>query len=283
MTFAIYEQSRPAHLRAAIKEAPVAYVPIGALEWHGEHGPLGLDGLKARRLCELAAERTGGVVFPTVFWGAFDTMPFPFTFHFSKSAFMNQIREILRQLPSWGFTVIVLLTGHYPPSLVRALKRECRHFNRRGGALAIGVPEQAFATDVRYYGDHAGMWETSIMMALMPESIDLRKLPTGLDAAARLTQCGVMGRDPTSKASAEKGATVIEHIVSRLVTSVSTVLQTQNDAAFEAIYAEHAGAMKILSPHAFSLAREALGVGSVYELVRYAIAGARLRLRMMKP
>src|SRR3972149_4872329 len=89
MNFVRYEESRPADLRNMISKAPVAYVPIGALEWHGEHGPLGLDGIKAHALCELAAERTGGVVFPTVFWGAFHTAPFPFTFHYKKSGLKN--------------------------------------------------------------------------------------------------------------------------------------------------------------------------------------------------
>jgi creatinine amidohydrolase len=92
MEFIFYEVSRPAHLREMLARSPVAYVPFGALEWHGEHGPLGLDGLKAHHLCARTAERTGGVVFPPVWWGAFDTMPFPFTFHFPRPALAGHRR-----------------------------------------------------------------------------------------------------------------------------------------------------------------------------------------------
>ena len=120
MNFIRYEESRPEAMRAMIKESPVAYVPFGSLEWHGEHAPLGVDGLKAHALCEAAAERTGGVVFPTIYWGAFDTMPFPFTFHFKKSGIRNLARETLKQLAGWNFKAIVLLTGHYPASQVTA-------------------------------------------------------------------------------------------------------------------------------------------------------------------
>jgi creatinine amidohydrolase len=205
MNFIRYEESRPGAMRAMIRESPVAYVPFGSLEWHGEHAPLGVDGLKAHALCEAAAERTGGVVFPTIYWGAFHTMPLPFTFHFKKSGIRYLAREILKQLAQWNFKAIVLLTGHYPGSQVRLLRKECRRFNRAGGALALGVPEQAFALDIEYYGDHAGMWETSFMMAIRPDLVDLSAMPVGLPTLERLAKFGVMGQDPISKASAEEG------------------------------------------------------------------------------
>src|SRR3990172_12625313 len=149
MNFIRYEESRPAELRNMISKTPVAYVPVGALEWHGEHGPLGLDGIKAHALCEFAAERTGGVVFPSMFWGAFDTMPFPFTLHFKRAGWTKLIRKTLPQLKNWGFKMIVMLNGHYPPSLIRLLKKECRRFNKNNpGVFAIGGPEQMFATDI---------------------------------------------------------------------------------------------------------------------------------------
>ena len=116
-----FEESGPEQVAALIERSPVAYVPLGALEWHGEHGPLGLDGIKAHHICERAAQRTGGVVFPTIFWGAFDTMPFPFTFHFERAHLKSVLHPLLTQLSVWGFQVIVLLTGHYPPTHIRLM------------------------------------------------------------------------------------------------------------------------------------------------------------------
>jgi creatinine amidohydrolase/Fe(II)-dependent formamide hydrolase-like protein len=40
-------------------EAPLCYLPLGTLEWHGEHAAVGLDALKAHAVCVLAAERSG--------------------------------------------------------------------------------------------------------------------------------------------------------------------------------------------------------------------------------
>ena len=266
----LYEESRPADMRDVISKTPIAYVPLGALEWHGEHGPLGLDGIKARALCQEAAGRTGGVVFPAVFWGAFDTMPFPFTLHFKKKELKKLVRRTLDQLGGWGFKIIVLLTGHYPPTLISMLKKECRRFNKAGGVFAIGAPETMFATDMGYYGDHAGMWETSIMMALRPQLVDLSAMPEGLPVMERLEKYGVMGKDPVSKASAEKGKEAIEHIVAKLAKTVTKAMDEKSDRAFEEIYESYEKALNIFSPKIIKTARDALDVRSPGEFLKYA-------------
>jgi creatinine amidohydrolase len=269
MNFIRYEESRPEAMRAMIRESPVAYVPFGSLEWHGEHAPLGVDGLKAHALCEAAAERTGGVVFPAIYWGAFDTMPFPFTFHFKKSGIRKLARQTLRQLAGWNFKAIVLLAGHYPASQVTLLRKECRRFNKAGGALAIGIPEQAFAIDIGYYGDHAGMWETSFMMAIRPELVDLSAMPAGLPTLERLAKFGVMGQDPISKANAEKGRQAIEHITQGLAAVLKRAMDEQCDRAFEEVYENYDKALSIFSRSIVEVARKALDVRSIGEFIRY--------------
>ena len=294
-----------------IEKSPVAYVPLGSLEWHGEHAPLGLDGLKAHALCEAAAERTGGVVFPTVYWGAFDTVPFPFTFHFKRKGIRNLARAILKQLAGWNFKAIVLLTGHYPPAQIRLLRKECRRFNKRAraarppaerplgrsalrrcrlpvttvftnmllrtieqapsDALAIGIAEPALATDIEYYGDHAGMWETSLMMAIRPELVDLSAMPANLPTLERLAKFCVMGQDPISKATAEKGGRAIEHIAQRLAAVLERALDEHSDRAFEEVYKAYDKSVSIFSPGIVQVARTALDVHSLGELLRYEL------------
>lgn len=265
MIFVRYEESRPAQVREVLQEAPIAYVPFGALEWHGEHGPLGLDGLKAHHLCEAAAALTGGVVFPPVYWGAFDTVPFPFTFHFQRAGIKALVRRMLPQLAEMGFAVIVLLTGHYPPTQIKLLRRECRRFNKLGKGLALGAPEQVFAVRLDYYGDHAGMWESSIMLAIRPELMDLSAMPKGLTTLERLKRYGVMGQDPTVKADAEKGRQAIAQIARVLAQAVEQARKEKSDRAFETLYQNFDFALR----PSRRLIREALDVHSVIELIRY--------------
>lgn len=273
--FARFEESTPGQLEELIARSPLAYLPLGALEWHGEHGPLGLDGIKAHHICERTAERTGGVVFPPLFWGAFDTMPFPFTFHFEREQLEPLLRALLVQLADWGFEVIVLLTGHYPPTQIKMLRKLCRSFNRQGRALSLGAPEMVFATDIEYYGDHAGMWESSMMLAIQREWVDLSAMPSGLSVMERLARYGTMGQDPTARADAEKGRAAIDHIVAGLSEAVHRVVAEGNDAAFDAAYETYAGAIRVLSPRVLHLIREALDVHSPADLLRYLLWTAR--------
>ncbi|HIG47868.1 MAG TPA: hypothetical protein EYQ20_16075, partial [candidate division Zixibacteria bacterium] len=54
-----YHELRPDELAALRDENPVAFWPLGLLEHHGWHLPVGFDGIKAERLCIRIAERTG--------------------------------------------------------------------------------------------------------------------------------------------------------------------------------------------------------------------------------
>ena len=47
----------------------LAYLPVGALEWHGPHMPFGTDFMTVNHLAEQTAERFGGVVFPPMYYG----------------------------------------------------------------------------------------------------------------------------------------------------------------------------------------------------------------------
>lgn len=68
MKYIRLEKSRPSQIREMLEESPAAYVPVGALEWHAEHNPLGLRWTESRRLVlrsgasftrPLIAENTG--------------------------------------------------------------------------------------------------------------------------------------------------------------------------------------------------------------------------------
>jgi creatinine amidohydrolase len=45
----LYEKLTPVAYEARILKAPIAYLPLGTLEWHGPHLPLGSDHLDELR------------------------------------------------------------------------------------------------------------------------------------------------------------------------------------------------------------------------------------------
>ena len=46
----LYEELLPEELVQRVQEMPVAYLPLGTLEWHGPHMPLGADGIQSKEL-----------------------------------------------------------------------------------------------------------------------------------------------------------------------------------------------------------------------------------------
>jgi len=70
-------------------------------------------------------------------------------------------------------------------------------------------------------GDHAGAWETSLMMALRPDLVDLGRLPPDPDVKL----VAVWGRDPRFNASQEYGQRAVSLIVERVVGRVEDLLR----------------------------------------------------------
>ena len=81
--------------------------------------------------------------------------------------------------------------------------------SRALGVPVLGTPEYWLALDAGYGGDHAAWGETSLMLYLYPESVDLSQLG---DAPHR----GVGGRDPKKHATRADGEKLSETIIGRL-------------------------------------------------------------------
>ena len=233
-------ESFPIDIKRMIKEHPIAYIPFGALEWHGDHMVLGVDSIKAEEICRRAADITGGVLFPCVNYGAFDTMNFPFTFHFSTRSLKKMTRKFVKQSYKMGFRVIILLTGHYPEGQIKQVMKAARRISKKNDdCFALGIPEQKMIPDWGYHGDHAAFWETSIMMAINPKFVDLNRLPEGLNYLERTIRHGVWGIDPKTQANKEQGEKIMSEIVKRLSEAVREVEKTRTNEAFDKIYSDY--------------------------------------------
>ncbi|TFF94855.1 MAG: hypothetical protein EU544_03960 [Promethearchaeota archaeon] len=242
-----YMEAFPSELEEMVQTNPIAYVPFGALEWHSLHMVCGVDSLKATQICRRSAEMTGGVLFPCVNWGAFSTMRFPFTFHFSKRRLKRMTKQILDQLYHMGFRILILLTGHYPGAQIKQVRKAAQKISKKyNDCYALGIPEQALVADLEYLGDHAAKWETSLMLAINEGYVRLEDAPDGLSFSERAARYGIMGRDPKSEASSQKGEKILDAIVSRLAEAISRVRRTQSIEPFEEIYARYQKELKKL-------------------------------------
>ena len=65
----LYERLTPSEFQDRLKKAPIAYLPLGTLEWHGAHLPLGSDSLQSQAFFIKLARLAGGIVLPPLFLG----------------------------------------------------------------------------------------------------------------------------------------------------------------------------------------------------------------------
>jgi creatinine amidohydrolase len=268
-----YASLRPGQLQERLHDLPLALVPFGAMEWHSNHLPLGFDGLKAEALLrEVGTRLDNGILFPTVFWGCYDTMNFPSTFHFPKRALQKQIGTFAHDLYRMGFRIIVMITGHYPATQVSHLRHVAFKMMRRHHDLAmLAIPEQDLCTDLDYFGDHAARGETSLGLALFPELVDVSTLPEGTSYVDRLKHLGIMGADPRASASKEYGERLRERIVDELANRIARVRDEHAPQAFKEVYRIADAAFKPLySIRHLDRAVGALGMDSKHDLLSYA-------------
>ena len=182
MNWEYYHQLRPDQLEAMIKEKPVAFWPLGLIEHHGWHLPIGFDGLKAEKLCIRIAEKTGGVILPTMWWGALGGhSEFKWTHYQNPTTCADILTTTVAQLISFGFRIIVLMAGHYPwqsilEQQLESLKSAYPHIDFWGG-----TETSICESEVKIDGDHAGKEETSYGLAMFPEFVDLSALRDGRD------------------------------------------------------------------------------------------------------
>jgi len=203
-----YHMLRPKQIVARRAACPVAYVPIGTIEWHGLHNPTGADTLQAEGLAVLCAQRGGGLVFPPLYYGesrlealmeanasdrdliaremelspdnfAADRQPFSATEQ--AVSYHKLLLHILAEVESLGFELGVLVAGHYPlidHARAAALQFNQREYSKRHGMLAWACVDYLLLRDqYEVAGDHAAGWETSHLMALHPQTVDLAVLP----------------------------------------------------------------------------------------------------------
>ena len=230
------ERLRPEEIEAALARAPIAWIPLGALEFHAAHLPNGTDGITAHGLLVAAAERVGGVVLPWSYL-TLGTLALPWSFRYNPDLVADAVRQTLRQLPGLGVRLAVVHTGHGPLDLNHLIKRVCAEVEGEGsGLLAMGlcylelnaVLGTGLGTDWPVAVDHGSTMESSWVEALEPDLVDLGRLPD--DPAATIV--GVYGPNPRFTSDAGRGVAQIAAAATLLAERAAARLRGQRPDPF---------------------------------------------------
>jgi creatinine amidohydrolase len=200
-------------------------LPLGALEQHGPHLPLGTDAFIADALAREVARRAGDmVVAPCLPVGCSDHhLSFAGTASISVEAAAAYLRSVAVSLLRHGFRCAYMFSAH--AGNIPALRAALASFDaadRKRVAIFVDWPAQRDAMHdwarrelglgPDEVGSHAGHFETSIMLHLAPELVDMQAAPRGFigsaqDATTTMAEKGIAAVSRAGVVGDARGAT----------------------------------------------------------------------------
>jgi creatinine amidohydrolase len=224
-----------------MKDRPVGIVPVGAVEAHGPHLPISTDTVIAtemarRGAAKLAEHGVPALILPPVY---FTVAEFGAEFAGTISLPPETAVALLRDVAVGAgrkYRCVAFANLHLEPRHLECLKRAVEEARKAGASVCYAdLTKKRWAEllgDAYQLGDHAGAFETSLMMAAAPDMVRERErislAPTdGLVAAIKkgaktFVEAGgedAYFGDPTA-ASAEEGENLYEALVEILRLSV---------------------------------------------------------------
>jgi creatinine amidohydrolase/Fe(II)-dependent formamide hydrolase-like protein len=197
----------PHRLKQALDEGWPLLVPTGCIEYHGPHMALGLDTILVEELLGRVADRVPCVVAPPFWYGPTGyavTGPERGTMDVSTERFGRYVKDVLLSFWDVGFRWIIVGVHHQqldgPESLaIRQAAAEVtfeKTHAERGhawwGKAPLSPDDRVFeriqvwpsvlpeaAEQGVVMADHAGYYETALLMAARPELVDLDRLGMG--------------------------------------------------------------------------------------------------------
>jgi len=181
--FPEWEKMTVREIRAYLEQRKSVIVPMGVIEQHGYHLPLGTDAIIARGICKRVGEKCGMLVAPTLNM-SFSGGQLPGTINLNPNTMGIMVADILRSLVVQGFQNLFLTLCHGGSenfrSLDNALKLLLRDDPGFRRVMIVFAPIWKFRggwKDAIADSDwHAGWLETSMMMELAPELVQMDKL-----------------------------------------------------------------------------------------------------------
>jgi len=225
---------------AAMKGSPVIILPIGSVEEHGAHLPLGSDTFEIDFVINRISEKLDCVILPTLNYGnCGSTYNFPGTISVSFDSLRAFITDILKEVVRHGGRRILVISGHAGTDHMAAMRMAAKSIVKDNPDAKIMVMSDYDLVpdykggNIPSWDGHAGKAETSRMLNIRPDISKRGKTATRakyrefmvLPDPESQFPTGVSG-DPRS-ASPELGKKIDDYILRRLLGLIEKNLGTE--------------------------------------------------------
>ncbi|MDL5510507.1 creatininase family protein [Arenibacter sp. M-2] len=230
------ERLNPLEIEKALGQRSLVFIPLGAIEWHGLHLPIGLDGLTSHGICLRVAYKTGGLVLPPLYYGMSASIwHHPFTILIEEEEIFRKILKItLTRLEASGVQKAVIFTGHFSLKQLQALDALKQEWRTMGKLMELRIFSISDCPSAGMEADHGAIFETSILGEMHPKLVKLQNLPSkelfpanDMDGNSKGVHrrdrdnvlFGILGDDPRNydKHNAE---ILFQHIIQWLIKSI---------------------------------------------------------------
>jgi creatinine amidohydrolase len=174
------EMTNP-EVEAFLKTHDTVIVPTGATEQHGPHGPLATDVIIPNEIARRVAPTIGAVVAPPLAYTlSYPHVGFTGLVHIRIPTFMALIEDLCASFAASGFKRIVFLNGHYDNTyaIAYACANAAERMPKGVKAFPVNYWDALTEAEVAEFsglknGLHANLAETSAVMAINPDLVDL--------------------------------------------------------------------------------------------------------------
>ena len=232
--------------RIALDNPPV-FLPVGALEQHGPHLPLGTDALLSTAIAAGAAAQLNGLVAPALSYG-YKSQPkcgggqhFCGTTSVDAATLIGQVRDTVREFVRHGARRLVVVNGHFENQwfMIEGIDLGMRDASAASAANKLRVmrleywdfcTEQTLAAIFPdgfpgFALEHAAVIETSMMLHFHPELVALESIPD--EAPAQFPPYDVYPARPewvpasgvlssARGSTAQKGKRIADEVIARV-------------------------------------------------------------------
>ena len=180
-----WEQLTATDFAIAAKETGVCILPLGVLEKHSEHLPLGTDFLIGHRVACLAAERESAIVFPPFYFGQiYEARCFPGTFTVAPGLLLELLQAVLDEIGRNGFKKIILFNAHGGNTHLLRYLAQAQLWEHKSYTLYMPTRSLSPEAEAQWetlratdYGGHACEEETSMVLGTYPELVKMERVP----------------------------------------------------------------------------------------------------------
>ena len=197
----------------------LAFVPVGTIEWHGNHLPVETDFLVAQKVCEILSKKTKGYVLPPIYLGTdrdrirngrkFIGINAQLSkelagnlYYLKPHIFLAMMSGLIENLSKQGFEKIYIITGHGGSKQIEVLKKVEEKFQNV-------VLINAFK-NISVHAYHGDENETSVFWACYSEE-EAKSRKMKIESDDDFVK--FKGYDPREKASLKLGKKLLSEMI----------------------------------------------------------------------